>query len=100
MEEGVAVGGWCPAGRLAEDGVVPAHHPLQAAPRRGYSDRTLRNVLDSDATLILYFGQLSGRTLETLLRCIQPGRPFHLVDAREVVPSRAAELASEFGRSR
>jgi len=29
MQQDIPVGGCCPAGRLAEDGVIPAHYPLQ-----------------------------------------------------------------------
>ena len=47
-------GGWCPAGRKAEDGVIAARYPLQELTRTGYPDRTLRNVRDSDGTLILH----------------------------------------------
>lgn len=93
---GVAHGGWCPAGRLAEDGTVPATYSLQEAPRPGYYERTLRNVVDSDATLLLYHGDLSGGTEETLRVCLQLRRPYRLIDAREVSAARAGELAAEF----
>lgn len=100
IESGVSVGGWCPVGRMAEDGTIPLHYPLREAPRPGYGERTLRNVLDSDGTLIIYFGQLSGGTQETLLRCLQTERPYQLIDAREISTRRAAEVAADFVRSR
>lgn len=52
---GIPHGGWCPARRRAEDGVIPDHYQLQETPERGYPQRTLWNVRDSDATLLVYF---------------------------------------------
>ena len=46
-------GGWCPAGRRAEDGVIPNLYCLHETPQRDYRQRTKWNVRDSDATLII-----------------------------------------------
>jgi len=40
---GLAVGGGCPPGRRAEDGVIPARYPLTETPERDYEARTRRN---------------------------------------------------------
>ena len=54
MSFSIATGGWVPCGRLAEDGVVPeGFYTLQESPSGGFRERTRRNVVDSDATLIL-----------------------------------------------
>ena len=53
-------GGWVPKGRIAEDGIVPAHYEVKEAPTSEYSRRTELNVIDSDGTLILSHGELSG----------------------------------------
>ena len=45
-------GGWCPAGRLAEDGVIDSRYNLQETPKADYLQRTEWNVRDSDATVI------------------------------------------------
>jgi len=66
MEAGIPVGGYCPKGRLAEDGTVPAHYPLIELHRGGYPARTEKNVMESDGTLILNVGTLSGGTRLTL----------------------------------
>lgn len=89
-------GGWCPPGRMAEDGSIPERYPLDEMPSGGYRQRTIRNVQDSDATLILYFGVLQGGTEQTMLHCIKQKRPYKLIDAEEIAPSRAARIASEF----
>ncbi|MDT8323959.1 MAG: putative molybdenum carrier protein [Bacteroidota bacterium] len=50
---GLARGGWCPKGRLAEDGVIDASYPLVETPSASYEQRTMWNVRDADATLII-----------------------------------------------
>ncbi len=58
-------GGWCPLGRRAEDGVIDSRYHLRETDERGYAVRTQRNVLDSDATLILAIGTPATGTLLT-----------------------------------
>jgi len=62
---GLAVDGWCPKDRRAEDGVIPARYPLVETPERNYQVRTRRNVEDADGTLILNLGKLDGGTALT-----------------------------------
>ncbi len=54
LELGLPIGGWCPAGRRAEDGRIPDHYPLRETRSSDSSERTRRNVEEADATLILY----------------------------------------------
>ena len=60
LAKGVPCGGWCPEGRRAEDGVIPKIYPVRSLAGAGYSGRTLRNVIDSDGTVVLHFGALTG----------------------------------------
>lgn len=46
-------GGWCPRGRLAEDGIIPPVYHLRETDSAEYEERTEKNVLDSDATVIV-----------------------------------------------
>lgn len=46
-------GGWCPKGRIAENGLIPAHYVLKETKTNDYRERTRLNVIDSDATLII-----------------------------------------------
>lgn len=96
IDHGAPCGGWCPEGRLAEDGVIPDRYPLQAIKAGGYRQRTLQNIMDSDGTLIIYFGHPRGGTEETLYFCIKKGKPYQLIDAAEIPPERAQELAWSF----
>ncbi len=80
---GLAVGGSCPRGRRAEDGVVPARYPLTELDRADYAARTERNVLDADATLIVKRGELSGGTALTLRLARRWHRPVWVVDVMD-----------------
>ncbi len=79
IAQGVDVGGWCPEGRMAEDGPIPAYYPLQVLPGAGYRKRTERNVINSDGTAIIYFSELSGGTKLTLNFCVKHGKPYVLL---------------------
>lgn len=65
LELGIDHGGWCPRGRLAEDGPIDARYALRETSSSVLAQRTELNVLDSDATLILNRGPLRGGTLLT-----------------------------------
>ena len=73
---GIDHGGWCPAGRLTEQGTVPERFQLAEHESAYYPDRTAQNVIDSDATLILYRKTLSGGTALTQRICRREGKPF------------------------
>jgi hypothetical protein len=67
LAHGVNCGGWCPKGRLAEDGPIDLKYPLKETPSESYSERTEWNVRDSDATVVFSITpELSGGSKETL----------------------------------
>jgi hypothetical protein len=76
-------GGWCPKGRLAEDGVIPDRYELAETSSPQYRERTERNVLDSDGTLILYRAVLHGGTELTRRLAAAYGKPHLLVDLQQ-----------------
>jgi len=94
----IECGGWCPEGRLAEDGAIPEHYPLQELEGGDYRDRTRKNVLDSDGTAIIYFGEIEGGTESTLDDCVQLARPYKLIDGSDAQPGQAAKLIADFVR--
>jgi len=65
IELGVVHGGWCPKGRRAEDGTIPERSQLRESASPDYAFRTEQNVVDSDATLIIYRQRLRGGTALT-----------------------------------
>lgn len=89
---GVSCGGWCPKGRISENGVIPEKYKfLQeisgdfGADKENYSARTKANIKDSDATLILVPGapphyQIQGGTLLTIQEAKSQGKPLLIMD--------------------
>lgn len=61
-----------------------------------YRERTIQNVIDSDATLIICFGEPEGGTLTTVLQCEAQKKPYKLIDASAIPPGDAALLAAAF----
>jgi hypothetical protein len=96
LDSGFPCGGWCPAGRRADDGPIADRYPLAALPTRSYRRRTIRNIRESNGTAILYCGELRGGTRETLRQCLQRHKPFRLIDAEAVAPRQAARLLARF----
>jgi len=80
---GLAIGGGCPQGRRAEDGIIPDRYPLTETPERDYQARTRRNVEDADGTLILNQGALDGGTALTVAHALKVGKPCWVVALEE-----------------
>jgi hypothetical protein len=107
---GFPCGGWCPADRGAEDGEIPERYPLTPLPAvpatstvrstrqvaEQYRARTLRNVQDSDGTVILFSATLSGGTLLTRNLCAREKSPFIVLDAKQITKLRAADAIVRF----
>lgn len=72
---GFPIGGYCPQGRLAEDGNIPLKYPMveMDSPESYY--RTEKNVMDSDGTLILNKGELTEGTRLTYDFTVKYGKP-------------------------
>lgn len=96
LDCGIDAGGWCPEGRASEDGVIPDKYPVMELPNSGYRQRTKRNVVDSDGTVIIYFGYPSGGTEQTIVFCIKEKKPYVLIDAEELNIDRASKKIKEF----
>ena len=79
-ELGMPCGGWCPRGRLAEDGPIDPRYPLRETPSDDYAERTEWNVRDADATLILTIGQPAGGTAFTVDCAKRLKKPFRILD--------------------
>jgi hypothetical protein len=77
---GIAHGGWCPAGRRAEDGRIPERYQLTETDSADYEARTERNVLESDGTLVLARGTPVAGTALTGALARRHRRPLLVVD--------------------
>jgi len=98
LKQGIECDGWCPAGRLDEFGRIPDQYPVQELEAGGFSERTLQNVKDSDGTIIIYPGKLSGGTEQTVRFCVELQRPHQLIDASKISAEDAAPLIADFVR--
>jgi uncharacterized phage-like protein YoqJ len=74
------LGGWCPKGRLAEDGRISDEYPLRETETTDYAERTELNVRDSDGTLILTTGSPIGGTAYTIDCARKLQKPHCLID--------------------
>lgn len=93
-EAGVATGGIAPLGWWTENGPAPwlgATYGLSEAARAGYAVRTIANVVQADATLIVA-RELEGGTRLTVTTAARRGKP-HLVVPFEVADARERVLA-------
>ena len=76
LEFGLAHGGWCPRGRLAEDGPIDEQYQLTETPSRRYNQRTEWNIRDSDATVVFSVQcKVTGGTALTLALAQRLGKP-------------------------
>lgn len=80
LELNFPCGGWCTAGRTAEDGPIAQMYPLIELQSPYYDDRTRRNIVESDATLVISQGKLSGGTLLTAKYAKQIGKPVFIFE--------------------
>jgi len=95
LESGIEAGGWCPEGRKAEDGAIPKKYPVQVLKNAGYLQRTQKNAVNSDGTVIIYFGYPTGGTEQTIFFCIKEKKPYVLIDADEfTIESASAKIFS------
>lgn len=81
IELGLQTGGWVPKGRLAEDGAIPeSYSSLRETDSAHYPERTALNVRDSDCTVIVSQGELTGGSLLTLEIARRYGKPAIHID--------------------
>lgn len=83
---GIPHGGWIPKGRKTEAGPLPSFYQLNEHPSPRYRDRTERNILTADATLICSFGPLSGGSALTQALAIRHDRPFLHINFEQASP--------------
>ncbi len=90
LDHGISCGGWCPADRKAEDGVIPDRYPVKELPAPSYNKRTAANVKESDATVIIFYGEMIGGTLKSFEFVRKEEKPFLLLDLSVIDAEKAA----------
>ncbi len=76
--------GWDPKGRLAEDGPLQKKYKLKEMPTESYQDRTEQNVIDSDGTVIISHGRLTGGSAYTQKMARYHGKPCLHIDLKKL----------------
>jgi hypothetical protein len=84
-------GGAVPAGRKTEAGPLSKHYRLEELESPHYPERTEKNVVDSDGTLILSHGKLSGGSALTRAIAQRLDKPWLHIDCATVTPEEAVE---------
>jgi 2'-5' RNA ligase len=92
-ELGFESGGWCPAGRWAEDGPIDRRYPLAETPSADPEERTRLNVRDSDATLVLVPGEGPAPSPGTNLTIEEAGRQSRPIFVLRIPGSAPADAA-------
>ncbi|HET8947788.1 MAG TPA: putative molybdenum carrier protein [Candidatus Polarisedimenticolia bacterium] len=96
LDAGFPCGGFCPPGREAEDGRIPDRYPLTEMPAGGSLERTIRNVEESDGTLVIHFGPPRGGTERTVFHARRLGRPILLINGDTTDPVQAVARTVAF----
>jgi hypothetical protein len=91
LAAGFPCGGWVPRGRFNEDGPIDPRYPVKEADSRKLAQRTEWNVRDSDATLILSRGPLSGGSALTARLAERYAKPCLRVDLAGLSPEEAVD---------
>ena len=82
IEHEIPHAGWIPKGRLTEVGPLPEKYNLQEMPSKSYPKRTEKNIIDSDGTLIVSHGKMTGGTLLTWELAEKHNKPCLHVDLK------------------
>jgi len=91
-------GGWIPKGRITEEGALPHKYRLQEMPTGSYDARTEQNVIDSDGTLIIARGQLTGGSDYTRKMTLKHKKQLLGIDLTQIDHHDAAALAAAWIR--
>jgi len=83
FELGIPCGGWCPKGRVAEDGRIDDRYPLEETPSTDYRVRTRLNVEQSEGTLVITRGPVTGGTALTIKLAREKGKPLLIIDLNQ-----------------
>ena len=99
IRRGLQHGGWCPKGRLAEDGEIPARYKLRETPSARSAQRTEWNVRDSNATVIFSeSAKLSGGSWKTWEACKRLHKPVLHLSVETLTVAESVILLRKFLR--
>jgi len=94
---GIPHGGYCPKGRVAEDGRIDAKYQMEETDTVDYNARTELNVRHSDGTVVFTLsGILDGGTRETANLAVKHHKPLLRIKGADLEP--AADLRYFIGK--
>jgi hypothetical protein len=96
IQLGIPHGGWIPKGRITEKGPLPEKYKLQEMPTASYPKRTEQNVIDSDGTLIVARGKLTGGTDYTRQMALKHKKQLLGIDLDQTDLYNAASLVASW----
>ena len=96
LKLGIPHGGWIPKGRKAEDGPLADIYKLKEMSTDSYPKRTEQNVIDSDGTLIIARGKLTGGSDYTRKMTLRHRKQLLGIDLNLISHFDAASLIAVF----
>lgn len=88
---GVPHGGFCPRGRRAEDGRIPAQYNLTETKSASYPERTRQNAQGADGTVIFYNGSITPGCSRTVIEARHAKRPYILINLLQTTAEDASQ---------
>ena len=85
IEFGIPCGGWCPRGRMAEDGPIDPKYPLRETKSQEYQFRTEANVIEAEGTLILTMGKLPEGAAYAAKAALRHRKPHLIIDLNKKI---------------
>ena len=82
-------GGWIQKGRKTQSGILPDKYELEEMPVAGYKERIEKNVIESDGTVSISHGNLSGGADYSQKMAKKHNRPCLHIDLEDTPPFRA-----------
>ncbi len=89
-------GGWVPRGRRTENGRLHEKYRMKETVSASYPARTRQNIIDSDGTVIIARGSLTGGSLLTRNMAERVGRPCCCIDLAKIEEFEGAVMLSTF----
>ncbi len=77
-------GGWIPKGKITENGPLSDKYQLDEMPTASYEERTEKNIIDSDGTLIVSHGRLTGGSALTRELAMENGKHWLHIDLNKI----------------
>ncbi|NQT68566.1 MAG: hypothetical protein HQ552_03195 [Desulfobacteraceae bacterium] len=93
---GIPHGGWIQKGRKTQSGTLPDKYKLKEMPTASYIKRIEQNVIDSDGTLIISYGILTGGSDHSRKMVLKHKRQLLHIDLSQIAALQAAKLINSW----